>query len=114
VYGAYRCADGGWITIAALEPPFLRALNEVTADLSREGLGALFASAPRDAWIERLGGACVAPVLTPDEVATHPQVAARGLFDAIGRAHPPTGPVDGPVPALGEHTDAELAAVGYA
>lgn len=113
VYGVYRCADGGWISVAALEPQFLAVLKAATDDLSAEGLGRLFATAPRDAWLERLGGACVVPVLALDEVAGNAQVAARHLF-ADGLPHPPTGPVDGPVPRLGEHTEAELARVGYA
>lgn len=113
VYGVYRCADGGWVTIAALEPPFLNALSRETQDVSFEGLARLFASAPRDAWVARLGDACVVPVLFPEEVAAHPQVAARSLFTPGGFVHPPTGPVDGPVPGLGEHTAAELARVGY-
>jgi crotonobetainyl-CoA:carnitine CoA-transferase CaiB-like acyl-CoA transferase len=112
VYGLYRCADGGWVSVAALEPQFARVLEGATDDLSAEGLTRLFASAPRDAWLDRLGGACVVPVLTLPEVAAHPQIAARGLF-AEGLPHPPTGPVTGAVPALGEHTRAELARAGY-
>ncbi|MFZ5479204.1 MAG: CaiB/BaiF CoA transferase family protein [Myxococcota bacterium] len=112
IYGVYRCADGGWVSLAALEPPFLKVLSEATDDLSAEGLAHMFATLPRDAWLARLGGACVAPVLRPEEVARDPQVVARGLF-AGGLPNPPTGPVSGPVPALGEHTAAELARVGY-
>lgn len=113
VYGVYRCADGRHVTVAALEPPFRAALEAATDDLSAEGLARLFASAPRDAWLDRLGGACVVPVLALDEVARDPHVATRALFGPDGLAHPPTGPVDGPVPRLGEHTAAELARVGY-
>lgn len=113
VYGVYRCADGGFVTVAALEPQFRAVLERATDDLSAEGLARLFASAPRDEWLDRLGGACVVPVLALPEVPTHPHVASRGLFAPEGYAHPPTGPVTGPVPALGEHTAAELARVGY-
>ena len=111
-YGAYCCADGGWVSVGALEPQFLAVLREATEDMSVEGLARLFASAPRDTWVERLGGACVVPVLRPEEVARHPQVVARDLFDG-GLAHPPTGRVSGEVPRLGEHTAAELAHAGY-
>ncbi|MES2637979.1 MAG: CaiB/BaiF CoA-transferase family protein [Myxococcota bacterium] len=111
-YGLYRCADGGWVSVAALEPQFMAVLRAATPDLTAEGLQRLFGSAARDVWLERLGGACVVPVLTLAEVANNPQVATRDLF-RDGLAHPPTGPVDGPVPALGEHTKAELARVGY-
>ncbi len=104
VYGVYRCADGGWVTVAALEPQFAAVLAHATGgDLGRDALVRLFASRPRDAWLGELAGACVVPVLTPEEVASHPQVAARGLFCEAGLVHPPTGRVLGPVPRLGEH-----------
>lgn len=112
VYSLYRCLDGGWISIAALEPPFRAALEKVTADVTAEGLTRLFASAPRDQWLARLGGACVVPVLALDEVQRDPHVATRSLF-ADGLAHPPTGPVEGEVPRLGQHTAEELARVGF-
>lgn len=108
-YGFYRCRDG-WVSVAALEPQFVAALG--LGDLSREALAAYFAGGTRAEWAERLRGACVVPVLTLDEVADHPQVRARELF-ADGLPHPPTGPVRGAVPALGEHTEAELTRVGY-
>ncbi|GDX80173.1 CoA transferase [Deltaproteobacteria bacterium] len=104
IYAFYPCSDGGFVSVAALEPHFHAVLAAATGgDTSAEALTALFASAPRDVWLERLGGACVIPVLRPDEVASHPHVAARGLFTHDGLVHPPTGPVWGPVPRLGEH-----------
>ncbi len=101
-YDLYRCADGRWISLAALEPRFLAPLTEAAGPPARENLTAFFASEPRDAWVERLGNACVVPVLDLEEVAGHPQVAARALFDR-GLPHPPTGPVTGRAPMLGEH-----------
>ena len=104
-YAFYACSDGGFVSVAALEPKFHTVLSAaVGGEASAEALGALFATAPRDAWVERLGGACVIPVLRPEEVAEHPQIRGRGLFTADGLAHPPTGPVHGPVPNLGEHS----------
>lgn len=104
IYAFYRCADGGFVSVAALEPHFHVVLAAATGgDTSAGALAALFATEPRDVWLDRLGGACVIPVLRPDEVAHHPQVQARGLFTADGLVHPPTGPVWGPVPRLGEH-----------
>lgn len=108
-YGFYRCRDG-WVSVGAVEPQFVAALG--AADLTAEGLARYFADGTRAEWAARLGGACVVPVLTLDEVLDHPQVRARGLF-VDGLPHPPTGPVHGAVPALGEHTAAELARVGY-
>ncbi len=105
VYGVYRCADGGFVTVAALEPRFLEPLARAAAgDLSREALARLFASRSRKAWLQELGDACVVPVLRPAEVAVDSQVATRGLFTPEGFVHPPTGPVWGAVPGLGEHS----------
>jgi len=104
IYNFYRCADGGFVSVGALEPRFMAPLAAATGgDLSREALSRLFASAPRDEWMSRLGDACAVPVLRPEEVATHPHVAGRGLFTPEGLVHPPTGPVSGKVPGLGEH-----------
>ena len=103
-YQIYRCADGGWVSVAAIEPRFLAPLARAAGgEPSREALTALFATRPRDAWLDELGDACVIPVLHPEEVADHPHVAGRGLFTAEGLVHPPTGPVGGRVPRLGEH-----------
>ena len=105
VYGVYRCADGGFVTVAALEPRFLEPLaSAVGGDLARESLARLFGSRPRDAWLDELGDACVVPVLAPAEVAGDRHIATRGLFTPEGFVHPPTGPVWGAVPRLGEHS----------
>jgi alpha-methylacyl-CoA racemase len=104
IYGFHRCEDGGYVSVGAIEPQFQAVLAaETGGDLSQAALGALFGSAPRDAWLARLGAGCVVPVLAPEEVAAHPHVQARGMFTAGGLVHPPTGAVWGPVPGLGEH-----------
>jgi acetyl-CoA hydrolase len=134
-YNTYRCADGEFITVGALEPKFYRELCErlgIAADPAyatqhdadrwpalRESLGALIAGRPRAAWSALLEGtdACFAPVLSPEEAATHPHLRARGVYrTAHGvlqaqpaprfSATPPGEP--GPVPGRGEHTGAVL------
>ncbi len=112
-YGVYCCADGRWISLGALEPQFSALLTMAGAETTAAGLTTFFARRPRDEWMELLGDACVVPVLGLDEVAAHPHVAVRGLFDASGLPFPPTGPVTGAVPALGAHTADELARAGY-
>jgi len=107
LYRFYPCRDGV-LAVGALEPAFASRLG-VSDEVS---LGALLAPLAREEAAARFGGACVVPVLSLDEVAAHPQVAARGLF-RDGVPHPPTGPVHGAAPLLGEHTEAELARVGY-
>ena len=79
-YDLYRCADGAWISVGALEPKFFAPICRI---LAREDLIALqfdaeaqpelrrtlaeaFASQPRQAWLDVLEGedTCVAPVLS--------------------------------------------------
>ena len=104
-YATYRCADGGWVAVGAIEPQFFAALTEglgievepsVQQDVARwpelrAQLAACFASQPRDVWTARFAGsdACVTPVLSIDEVAMHPHHRARGTF---------AEQLDGPVP----------------
>jgi alpha-methylacyl-CoA racemase len=100
-YDVYACADGGAITIAALEPQFYALL------LSTLGLGdvdpaaqydraqwpalkarltAIFASRPRAHWCQLLEGSdvCFAPVLSLDEAAQHPHLQARQTLRVEG------------------------------
>jgi len=97
-YATYRCADGGWVAVAAIEPPFFSALiaglelsfdpasqhDRARWDELREALAERFASASRDVWAERFSGsdACVTPVLSLEEAAVHPHNLARGTFAA--------------------------------
>ncbi len=138
-FSTYRCADGKFITVGALEPQFyallLRKLaladDPAFADgydakrwpESKRRFEALFATRSRDAWCELLEGsdACFAPVLTPDEAARHPHNVARAIFserDGILQAGPAPRfgaerAVPGSVPARGEHTDDILRSVDY-
>ncbi|MEY8841988.1 CaiB/BaiF CoA transferase family protein, partial [Cribrihabitans sp. XS_ASV171] len=85
----YACADGGFISIQALEPKFYARFLELMglADdpefrkqfdpeawpVLTARLAGLFAQHPRAQWEEIFLGtdACVAPVLTPTEAAAH-------------------------------------------
>lgn len=97
-YDVYRCADGGHITLGALEPQFYARLMEKLGlrdvDLKqqfdartwpalKERLTTTFASQPRAHWDALLGGtdACFAPVLSVQEAAQHPHNVARGIFE---------------------------------
>jgi alpha-methylacyl-CoA racemase len=96
-YDTYATADGGYVAVGALEPQFyaalLAGLGLAGADLPaqldpagwpvlRERFATIFAQRSRDEWAAVFDGtdACVAPVLTPAEVARHPHNAARGVF----------------------------------
>jgi alpha-methylacyl-CoA racemase len=99
-YNAYECADGRWISVAAIEGKFyaelLRRLDidpaTVPPQLDREHwpeaqkrLAALFKTRTREAWCQLLErtDACFAPVLTTDEAPLHPHNMARGTYIEI-------------------------------
>jgi alpha-methylacyl-CoA racemase len=96
-YDVYLAADGGYLAVAALEPPFyaelLAGLGLDPEDLPqqydvtgwpvlRERFAAAFASRGRDDWAARFvdTDACVAPVLAMHEAPRHPHLVARGTF----------------------------------
>lgn len=140
-YDVYRCADGKYVAVGALEDRFYAALL-TGLDLSddpvlpsrddpaawpalRAMFAARFAARDRDEWAARFAGsdACVSPVLTPDEAAQHPHLAARGTLreGAGGGLEPaPTPRFDrnaagssGTAPAPGTHTVEVLTECGY-
>lgn len=104
-YDVYACADGGQITIAALEPQFYALLLDKLglADVSpgaqydrvqwpalKARLTTLFASRPRAHWCALLEGsdACFAPVLSIAEAAAHPHNVSRGIYAVSAAASP--------------------------
>lgn len=114
-YRSYRCADGGIVSVAPLEPKFMAALQEAVGPLEPDEptLTRLFLTRPRDEWAALLGEACVAPALRARELPAHPQHHARGAFEDVygvpmARA-PYPWPSSAAVPALGEHTAEVLA-----
>ena len=128
-YGSYRCADGHFISIGALEPQFSALLFRQLgvgddADFARpydprcwnalrQRLEQIFAGAPRQHWVDLMEGsdACFSPVLTPAEAAQHPHMAARDVYfkrDDVLQARPAprfsaSQHETGPVPRRGEH-----------
>jgi alpha-methylacyl-CoA racemase len=139
-YDTYECADGGWISVGALEPQFYRLLLE-KCGLTGEGLeqaqfdvanwpkhkerfAALFRTRSRAEWRALLEGTdvCFAPVLNLAEAAEHPHNRARGAYLEIdGVTQPAPAPRFGATPAevrtppasIGEHSDELLRAAGY-
>jgi crotonobetainyl-CoA:carnitine CoA-transferase CaiB-like acyl-CoA transferase len=109
----YACKGGGHYSVAALEPKFWSALCQAlerpdlvdlqySEDLAvQSAVAEIFASRSRGEWEQALSGvdACCEPVLDLDEVPSHPQIAARGLFARADRRPPPR---------LGEHTEEVL------
>ncbi len=102
-YGSYRCADGGWFAVGAIEPQFYGALltvlelDDVARDPAaqfdraawpalRARIAARFLERSRDAWTELFDGkdACATPVLGLGELAANTHLAARGTVVADG------------------------------
>ncbi len=98
-YDVYACADGGFITLGALEPQFYALLLDKLglADVDpaaqyeqaawpalKARFTALFASRPRAHWCALLEGSdvCFAPVLSIAEAAAHPHNVARDIYSA--------------------------------
>ncbi|HET9897886.1 MAG TPA: CaiB/BaiF CoA-transferase family protein [Streptosporangiaceae bacterium] len=112
-YDTYATADGKHVAVGALEPQFYAALLAglgltdagLPAQLDRSGWPVLrarftevFAQRTRDQWAQVFAGtdACVAPVLSPAEAASHPHNVARGVFTEVGGVMQPA-----PAPRFG-------------
>ncbi len=131
-YDSYACADGKYVTVAALEPQFYQILIELLgfgedADFvdqmdrkkwpsAKLKMAQLFKSKTRGEWCELLEGtdACFAPVLNFEEAQSHPHNAARGTFiEPGGVLQPAPAPrfsstglaIQSPPPSCGEHTE---------
>lgn len=110
-YGAYRCSDGEWISVAPIEPKFFAALLRTLGrdDLAhahmdpaaqpalRSELEAIFATRTAREWEAEFGGAdggdaCVVRVLHGTELASHPQHAARGAVRSTAAGAMPASP----------------------
>lgn len=96
-YTTYRCADGKWIAVGAIEPQFYAALIrglglelgpfEPQHDRSqwaqrKQRLAGSFSTRARDDWCAMFDGvdACISPVLDMAEALEHPHHAARETF----------------------------------
>jgi alpha-methylacyl-CoA racemase len=126
-YGIYRCLDGKFLSIGAIEPQFQTVLFKGLAlpqSASREEIAAVIASRTRDQWATHFAGtdACVAPVLDLGEAPVHPHNLARRTFlDLNGVFQPAPAPrysdtvLDRPDPPRREGQDGQaiLAELGY-
>jgi alpha-methylacyl-CoA racemase len=97
-YRIYTCADGRFLTVAALEPKFWRRLCELLdrADLlarqndAHAELETIFRTRPLEEWLELFEG---------EDVAVGPVSTFADAEDAFGAPPPHESP-----PRLGEHT----------
>lgn len=102
-YDTYQASDGGWISVAAIEPKFwanfckliglpqwaAEQTNDELQDQIRAEVAAAIRTKTRDEWAALLGPAdtCVAPVLSASELVEDAQLS-RGLVES---AHPVHG-----------------------
>jgi alpha-methylacyl-CoA racemase len=109
-YRCYRCADGGFVAVGALESKFhdafIERLGLDPADFpdrleprhwpERAGrIAAIFAREDRAFWERRFDGtdACVTPVLSMDDAPAHPANSARAMHvDTSPAAAPSAAP----------------------
>lgn len=141
-YRVYRCADGRYLSIGAVEQRFWRRLckhfgvaewvplqhDAERAPEMHRFFEARFASKSRDDWFEELRpiDICVAPVLDPRETFESEHVRARELVVEVEkqgvrqkllgvpiRLSETPGSVEAPAPSFGEHTDQVLGSLGY-
>jgi crotonobetainyl-CoA:carnitine CoA-transferase CaiB-like acyl-CoA transferase len=141
-YHTYRCRDGRYVAVGALEPKFWEGLCRAMglpdsskrqwegSEAGRRGaiaaLGRAFAAQDREHWVQELAqqDVCVEPVLDAAEALAQPQ-AARNLLDQpnggerLRTVAPPLRLAETPIavrrpaPGLGEHTDEVLSQTGY-
>ena len=130
-YDNYRCADGKYVSVGAIEPKFYALLREKIGATDpvfdaqddqtqwpalKAKIAAIFMTRSRDEWCALLEGsdACFAPVLDWDEAVTHPHNQARETFITIDEVIQPApaprfsrtpAPTPGPVASVGQHTE---------
>ena len=103
-YRTYRCKDGSFVAVGAIEPEFWQQLLEKLVVQGNEPLlqmaqmdqrrwpemsarlAALFAERTRDEWAAHFAGsdACVSPVLSLAEAPSDVHNASRGIFASDG------------------------------
>lgn len=136
-YGTYRCRDGKWLAVGAIEPQFYaeflvragiddpafqRQWDRTQWPSLKAKLAEVFLRKDRDEWCAQMAesDACVSPVLDMDEAPLHRHNRSRNTFiDPAGVVQPapaprfsrtPAGP---PSPAAIEPPDAILGDWGF-
>jgi alpha-methylacyl-CoA racemase len=115
-YNVYETSDAEWIAVGAIEPQFYAAFlaglglpadtpqwDQATWPELKEQVAAVVRTRTRDEWCEVFEGtdACVAPVLAPGEVPSHPHTAARGtVVELNGVPQPQAAPRFSRTPAV--------------
>jgi alpha-methylacyl-CoA racemase len=121
-YGVYECADGEYVSVAAMEPQFYAAFCKLLAldDLDparqydralwpelRDRITAIFRSKTRAEWLAVMQGheVCFAPVLSMSEARRHEHNVARGTYATVdGVEQPAPAPRFSRTPAAVAHS----------
>ena len=100
-YGVYKCSDGKYLSVGALEPKFWKRLCELigkpewaalsqmqlfTVNFPRKELEAIFHSRTRDEWMKEVfegEEVCIAPVLELDELENQPFHQDKNTFETF-------------------------------
>ncbi|RMG62487.1 MAG: CoA transferase [Calditrichaeota bacterium] len=138
-YNVYRCKDGKFVALAALETKFWQQFCQLiehpewidrqfepgqTQTTLKQNLQKIFQQKTREAWVALAADAdvCLTPVLDLDELGEDPHLGERGLFyqqmvegnPLLVGTRPPVFPPeeDAQAPALGEHSRSILHSLG--
>jgi len=139
-YRCYRCRDGGWVALGAIEPEFWRTFldrcgindpllrenqrNKALWPELRKRLAEIFLTRDRDEWAAMTANsdACLTPVLDFNEAVDDVHAKARQVFLEIAGIHQPApaprfsrtpGAVTLEPALVGEHSREILAEAGY-
>ena len=109
-YTTYRCKDGKWVAVGAIEPEFYAALlqrlglqrsefepqhDSLRWPAWKARIAKVFAEKTRDEWCRIMEGAdaCLTPILDMEEAFGHPHNQARRTFiDVEGTRQPAPAP----------------------
>jgi alpha-methylacyl-CoA racemase len=131
-YNVYQTSDGKWLALGALEAKFwvgfcekigrpdLSALHDTPGDEQSRALAevrAIMKTRTRDDWLAHFADVdvCLTAINSVDEALNDPHVQARGVVQRHEGVTYVGLPLSKPLkrsPALGEHTDEVLAALG--
>jgi crotonobetainyl-CoA:carnitine CoA-transferase CaiB-like acyl-CoA transferase len=133
-YATYRCADGRYMAVGALEGKFWKTCcvtlerpewirRQWDAGL-RDDMAAVFATRPRDEWATLFVAVdcCVTPILSPEEALENEQIIARKMVlhdRGLAQFAPPVKlsehafAIRQSAPRVGEHNASILRAAGY-
>lgn len=138
-YDVYETADGGYVAVGAVEPPFYEAFlgllglsvdevgeqhDEAAWPEAKRRIAEVIRTRTRAEWEEAAAGvdACLVPVLRFDEAPAHPHLRARRTYVEVdGVVQPAPAPrfsrtpaaLDRPPAPAGQHTTEVLAEHGF-